>query len=64
VNKSVKKLDEGVTRRVKSGRDIRQGCSMSLIIFNLYSEYLTKEALEGSGNFKMGRKVTHTVKYA
>jgi len=31
---------------------------MSLIIFNLYSEYLTKEALERSENFKIGRKFT------
>jgi hypothetical protein len=37
---------------------------MSVILFNLYREYLTKEALEGSGNFKIGRKVIHTVKYA
>jgi hypothetical protein len=36
---------------------------MSLIIFNLHSEYLTKEVLEGSENFKIGRKVIHTVKY-
>jgi hypothetical protein len=34
---------------------------MSLIIFNLYSEYLTKESLEGYGNFKIGRRVIHTV---
>jgi hypothetical protein len=34
------------------------------ILFNLYSEYLTKEALEGSGDFKIGRKVICTVQYA
>jgi len=36
---------------------------LSLILFNLYSEYLTKEAFEEYGNFKIGR-VIHTVKYA
>jgi hypothetical protein len=41
------RLDQGVTRSVKIGRGVRQGCSLSPILFNLYSEYLTKEALEG-----------------
>jgi hypothetical protein len=30
----------------------------------LYSEYLTKEALEGFGDFKIGVQVIGTVKYA
>jgi hypothetical protein len=30
----------------------------------LCSEYLTKKALEGFVNFKMGREVIRTVKYA
>ena len=29
-----------------------------------YSEYLTKEALEGLGDFKIGGQIIHTVKYA
>ena len=37
---------------------------MSPILFNLNSEYLTKEALEGLGDFKIGGKIIHTVKYA
>jgi hypothetical protein len=35
-----------------------------LILFNLYSEYLTKEALEGFGDFKIAGQVIRTVKYA
>ena len=37
---------------------------MSPILFNLYSECLTKEALEGFGDFKIGGQIIHTVKYA
>jgi hypothetical protein len=33
-------------------------------LFNLYSECLTKEALEGFGDFKIGRQIVHIVKYA
>jgi hypothetical protein len=32
-------------------------------VFNLYNEYLTKEALEWFGDFKIGQ-VIRTVKYA
>ena len=36
---------------------------MSLIPFNLHSEYLTKEAREGFGDFKIGRQVICNVKH-
>jgi hypothetical protein len=47
-------------RSVKIGRGVRQGCCLLPIIFNFYSEDLTKEALEEFGNFKIGQ-VTRTV---
>ena len=37
---------------------------MSPILFNLYSECLTKEAVEGLGDFKIRGQIIHTVKYA
>ena len=37
---------------------------MSPILFNLYSECPTKEALDGLGDFKIVGKFIQTVKYA
>jgi hypothetical protein len=47
-------VDQGETKCVKIGGEVRQGCCLSPILFNLYSEYITKEALEGFGDFKIG----------
>jgi len=58
------RLNRGETRSVKIGREVRQGSRLSPILFNLYSESITKEALEGFGDFKIGGQIIHTVKYA
>jgi len=58
------RLNRGETRSVKTGRGVRQGCCLSPILFNLYSECLTKDTLEGFGDFKIGGQIIHTVKYA
>jgi hypothetical protein len=47
------KLDPENTRSVKNGRGVRPGCCLSPILFNLYSECHTNEALEGFGDFKI-----------
>jgi hypothetical protein len=65
VDQSVKvRLDQGEMRSMKTGRVVRQGCCLSLILFNVCSEYLIKEALEGFEDFKIGAQVIFTVKYA
>ena len=46
------------------GRGVRQSCCWSLFLFNLCSENLTNEALEGFGDFKIRGKVICTVKCA
>ena len=37
---------------------------LSPILFNLYRECLTKEALDGLGDFNIGGQIIQTVKYA
>jgi hypothetical protein len=58
------RLNRGKTRSVNIGRGVRQGCCLSPILFNLYRVCLTKEALKGFGDFKIGGQIIHTVKYA
>jgi len=43
---------------------VKQGCCLSPILFNFYSEYITKLALGGFRDFKTGGQVIHNVKYA
>ena len=58
------RLNQGETDNVKIGRGVRQGCCMSPILFNLYGEYLMKEALAEVGDFKTGERIIIKVKFA
>jgi hypothetical protein len=42
---------------------VSQGCCLLPILFNFYSEYLTKEALEGFGDLNIGGQVICFLKY-
>jgi hypothetical protein len=45
---------------VKFEKGVRKECSLlPMMLFNLYSEHLTKDATEGCEDFKMGQ-VIHT----
>jgi hypothetical protein len=48
---------------VKIGGGVRQRCCLLPILFNLFSECLTKEALDGFGDFKIGGQIINAVKY-
>jgi len=49
---------------VQIGRGVRKECCLLPILFNLYSECLTKEALDGLGDFKIGGQIIQTLKCA
>jgi hypothetical protein len=49
-------------RNVNAGREVRLDCCLSQILFNLRSEYLTKEPVEGLGGFRIGEQVIRNVR--
>ena len=51
------RLNQMKTDNVKIGRGVRQGYCMSPILFNLYGEYLIKEALAEVGDFKIEGRI-------
>jgi hypothetical protein len=63
MDQSVKvRPDQGVTKSVKIGRGVRQGCCLSPLLFNLYNEYVTQDALEGLGDFRVGGQIISMVR--
>jgi len=59
------KLDEDITDDAKILRGVRQGCILSPLIFNLYSEKIFKEALNGiEEDIQLNRARINNIKYA
>ena len=56
--------DRGEMRSVQIGRGVRRGCCLSPILFNFYSKCLTKEDLDGLGDFNIGGQIIQSAKYA
>jgi hypothetical protein len=50
------------TRSMQIGRGVGQGCCLSPMLFNLYSEFITNEALDGLGDFNIGGQIIQAVK--
>src|SRR3989442_14319734 len=56
--------DGEVSREVDVGRGVRQGCVISPILFNLYSEYMIKEAMENVEGIKFNEINITDLRYA
>lgn len=59
---SLIKINEKTTNALEICRDIQQGCVLSLLLFNLYSEHIFEEALEKSRRVKKKKKVKEVEK--
>jgi len=57
-------LNQQVTRSVKTGRGVKRGCCLSLLLLTLYHKYFTKDVIEGFDVFRRIRQVICNVKYA
>ena len=56
--------DGEVSREVGVERSVRQGCVISPILFNLYSEYMIKEAMENVEGIKLNGINITDLRYA
>src|SRR5437867_9514366 len=56
--------DGEVTREVAVERGVRQGCVISPMLFNLYSEFMIQEALEGVEGIRFGGVHITNLRYA
>ena len=51
-------------QRIQGGEGVRQECIISPILFNLYSEFMIREAMEGMEGVKIDGKNITDLRYA
>lgn len=56
-------LDSGDTRNVNISRDIRRGCCLLSIVFNVFGVWLAGEALQETRGLEIGGRKT-TINFA
>ena len=63
--KAVVKIQQEFSDEGEIGRGVRQGCSLSPLLFNSYAEAMMVEAMEGiEEGIKIGRKLIKDVRFA
>ena len=58
------KWDDEISKEVRVERGVRQGCVISPLHFNLYSEYMIKEAMENVEGIKFNGINITDLRYA
>src|SRR6188768_599512 len=62
--KATVRWDNKSSKYVDIERGVRQGCIISLILFNLYIEYMIAEAMEDENGIKFNRNYISNIRYA